>query len=80
MGYEHDMSGSLGRNRRKEKPNHPDMTGQITIEGKEYWLSGWTKEGKEGRWLSLAVKPKEERQRQRAAPRQAEPLDDDLPF
>lgn len=79
MGYEHDNSGSLSRNRRKEKPTHPDMTGSITVAGKEYWLNGWTKEGKNGRWLSLAVKPKEPRE---PAPRSSAPndFDEDLPF
>lgn len=62
MAYEN--TGLLARNDRKEKDTHPDFSGQINIDGVEYWLSGWTKEGREGtklagkRYFSLSVKPK----------------------
>ena len=60
MPYEQkDMSGSLFTNDRKEKPNHPDRRGEAMIDGKMYWVSGWIKEGKKGKWLSLAFRPKE---------------------
>lgn len=62
MAYEQrDMQGSLFVNDRKEKDSHPDWSGSIMINGKEYWLSGWTKQGTRGEFYSLAVKPKEDR-------------------
>lgn len=54
-----DNSGSLSRNKRKEKPTHADMKGKATIDGVEYWISGWTKENDDGKWLSLAFERKE---------------------
>jgi len=65
MEYDNKNSGMLSRNERKEKPNHPDFTGQINVAGVDYWLSGWSKEAgpqskKPGmRFISLAVKPKD---------------------
>ena len=54
-------AGSLFSNERKESGNHPDFKGDIMIDGKSYWLSGWKKEGKNGRsdFISLSAKPKD---------------------
>ncbi|KKK66433.1 hypothetical protein LCGC14_2964140 [marine sediment metagenome] len=65
MAFEqNDNSGSLFKNNRKEKENHPDFTGSAKIKGVDYWLSGWTKtrEANGEKWISLALKPKEEQQ------------------
>ncbi len=60
MAYElKDGQGSLFKNERREKDTHPNLQGTILVAGVEYWISGWTKEGAKGRWISLSVKPKE---------------------
>ena len=68
--FDNTNTGMIYRNyRREEGSRQPDMTGSINIEGKEYWISGWTKDTKEGgkldengvrKFISLAVQPKDE--------------------
>lgn len=68
MAYEQrDNSGSLFKNERKEKETHPDRTGTAMIDGVEYYVSGWLKQGRSGQFLSLAFKRKEQ-DRPREAP------------
>lgn len=74
-----DNSGVLFKNDKKESGNQPDYKGNITVNGVEYWLSAWIKEGKSGKFMGLAVNPKDAQQ----MPRKVSPKDisdDDLPF
>jgi len=59
MKEQKDMSGVLFPNDRKEQDKHPDRKGSATINGMEYWISGWLKEGSKGKFMSLAFTPKE---------------------
>lgn len=56
-----DNSGSISKNQRKEKDSHPDLKGKATVGGQEYWISGWLKDGENGKWYSLSFEPKDER-------------------
>ena len=91
--YDNTNRGVLFKNDRKEKDTHPNMKGSINVEGVEYWVSAWTKEGSNGKYMSLSVTPKEQTQTaaqavQQVAPpqrqQQAAPvvddLDDSIPF
>jgi hypothetical protein len=83
--YDNTNKGTLGKNRRKEKDSHPSHTGSINIEGKEYWLSAWVKDGSNNeKFFSISVKPKDaapQQQRQNVPPPQnADAFDDDIPF
>lgn len=86
----YDNSGSLFPIKgEKKSERHPDFNGEITVNGKTYWLSGWRKTSDKGtRWMSLSVTvkdPSKTRQKpasQAPAPRGPtfEELDDDIPF
>lgn len=81
MPYEkRDLSGSLFKNDRKEKETHADYRGEIRIDGRDYWLSAWIKEGKNGKFFSLAAKAKDGTSDRPAPPRQQAALDDEIPF
>ena len=59
-GYDTTNKGGLWKNKNKETENHPDMTGSLNVDGKEFWLSCWSKTSKAGdRYLSLSIKPKD---------------------
>lgn len=76
--FDNTNRGALFVNDKKESENHPDWNGKIDVEGTEYWVSAWKKKSKSGDpYMSLSIKPKEQRQARRPAPtRQAPPADD----
>ncbi len=57
MAFElREGQGTLFKNTRKQKPNHPDMTGEALINGVKVKISGWTKLTKKGdKFLSLSI-------------------------
>jgi hypothetical protein len=92
MSYDNTNSGMLARNDKKETEKHPDFKGSINVDGVDYWLSAWVKEGKEGgkmagrKFFSLSVSPKEQNFApksapvpQKSAPKTFDQLDDDIP-
>jgi hypothetical protein len=53
--------GSLFKNTKKTSPNQPDSYGSIMINGKEWRVSGWTKQGKTDKFISLQLsEPREQ--------------------
>jgi hypothetical protein len=92
MTYDNTNSGMLSRNDRKEKDTHPDFKGAINVDGVDYWLSAWVKEGKPGgkmegrKYFSLSVSPKEQNfapksvgSVQKPAAQSFDQLEDDIP-
>lgn len=55
-----DNSGALFTNNKREKETHPHYQGKATINGTEFYVSSWVKEGKTGKYLSLSFKPVQE--------------------
>ncbi len=86
-GQQRDNSGIIGVNNRKEKENHPDYSGQCSVDGKAFWISGWKRTGRDGsKFLSLAFKPKMAKDHQGAPPNPPaqtgakHDFDDNIPF
>jgi hypothetical protein len=85
MAYERrDNSGTLNRNDRKQQPNHPDHRGQAIIDGVEYWIGAWIKDGPHGKFFSMSFTKKDAQQPQQSRPQQHttsnDTFDDDIPF
>lgn len=93
MAYEtKDNTGSLFKNKRKEKETHPDYSGSCRIDGHDMWISAWLRDTKDGeKYFSFAFKRKDGTADRPASPavefkaavRQNFPdaqLDDEVPF
>lgn len=55
-----DNSGALFKNKKKATDQHPDYTGNINIDGKEYYLSAWVNTGQQSgeKYFALKLTPK----------------------
>ena len=66
MSYDNTNSGLLAKNDKQGNESRPDYRGSINVDGREYWLSAWIKQGRDGtklagqKYMSLSVKPKDE--------------------
>jgi hypothetical protein len=81
--YDNTNRGTLSRNDRKTEDKHPDFSGQINVDGVDYWLSGWVKERKDGsgKFFSLGVRRKEDKPAKAAKPAASvADMTDDIPF
>jgi hypothetical protein len=70
-----DMSGIAFPNDNKSCDTDRDFGGTAMIAGCEYWISGWVKVGKRGKFLTFSFKPKETKIAAAGAP-----FNDDLPW
>ena len=75
-----DNSGVLFRNEKKDNDRAPEYKGNITVNGQDYWLSAWIKEGKSGKFMGLALSPKEQQAKPSERSKATNFDDSDLPF
>jgi len=77
-----DNSGVLFKSDKIENERSPQYKGNITVDGKDYWISAWIKDGKSGKFMGLAVSPKEEYKPKTSERSKATNFDnaEDLPF
>lgn len=75
MAFEkRDNSGTMFHNVEKKSDRHPDLSGSIMIEGKEYFIDAWEKVAQSGRsFLSVSVKKKDMQTAQRQQPQSKQP-------
>ncbi len=73
-----DMSGFLFKNEtRTEENNRAHAQGSCVINGKEYWMNCWTKEGANGKFQSCMFKLKDKQPERNASDNNFE---EDIPF
>lgn len=88
--YDNKNRGSIWRNEKKETDKHPDFTGSLNVDGKDYWVSAWKRRedaSDRAPALSFQVKPKDGRPMDKV-PDRARPalagsrgdMDDEIPF
>lgn len=83
MTEKRDYSGILFKNDRKTQPNHPDYTGNCTINGVDHFMDAWIKDGAKGKFMSFSFKVKEvQNGKPKPAPVKQEPfgITDEIPF
>ena len=60
MTTQRDNTAVLFRNDRKTDDRQPDYRGEALVNGQPFKIAGWLKEGKSGKFLSVAFTPKED--------------------
>ena len=71
MAYEvRDFTGALFKNENKQTGDkQPDYRGNCKINGVEWSLAAWIREGKKGKYMSLSVQePREQRPQEEEKP------------
>jgi len=77
--YDNELRGALFKNNKRTEERQPQYTGNVQVEGREYWLSAWVKESKTGtKFFSLSLTPKE--QQADVAPVTPDVSSDEIPF
>ena len=73
MAFDNTNKGALFTAKERKTEKHPNMTGKVNINGKDYSLSAWSNLSKKGeKYLSLKVSD--------FKPNGQQKQDDDLPF
>lgn len=61
MSYQNKPgTGVIFKNNKKEKESQPDYSGSINIDGKDYQIALWVKEGQKVKFFSVSIKEKKD--------------------
>ena len=77
--YDNTNRWTLNKNDRRRNDKDAEYTGSINIDGVDYWLNAWVKDGKRGKFFSGTVRPKQAASTTSDKPLNQQ-LDDDIPF
>jgi hypothetical protein len=82
--YEKNMTGVLSKNDKAGNEKRPDYKGSAEIEGVQYWVSAWIRDGAKGKFMSMKYDAKEV-QAAKPAPKPVASAgygddDEDIPF
>ena len=77
--YDNTNSFALFKNDKGDNPKRPDYTGNLNVDGIEFRISGWIREGQKGKFISGSVQIKEPKGEVRSKPA-VEGADEDVPF
>lgn len=77
--YDNTNKGTLGKNlKQREGKKDAEYNGTLNVDGVEYYIDAWVKDGRNGKFFSLRVKPKESRGN--SPPPKKRQDDDEVPF
>jgi hypothetical protein len=86
--FDNSNRGSIWKNTKKETDKHPDFTGNLNVDGKEFWVSAWRRKEDapaKAPALTFSIKAKEETAK-KADPistgraRSDDAMSDEIPF
>jgi hypothetical protein len=83
--YDNNLSGVLFKNVKGDNEKRPDYKGSAEIEGVQYWVSAWIRDGAKGKFMSMKYEAKEV-QAAKPAPKPAAAsagygdIDSEIPF
>jgi hypothetical protein len=85
--YDDTNRGKIWPNKKKETDKHPDFTGSLNVDGKDYWVSAWRKKpdaAERAPSLTFQVKQKDGKPMDAPRPQVAggggRDMDDEIPF
>lgn len=77
MAFDKTNTFSLNKNDKGDNPARPDYRGEVDINGVRYWISGWIRDGANGKFISGPVELAKDEHQYNAQPVGA---DEDVPF
>ena len=72
--YDNNLSGVLFKNDKGDNEKRPDYKGSAEIEGVQYWVSAWIREGAKGKFMSMKYERKEQQAATAPQAAQAAPI------
>jgi len=67
-------------NKMREGKQDANLQGTLNVDGKEYWVNGWTNEKNGEKYISGTIRAKDSQQQPEAASGAADDFEDSIPF